>query len=216
MRDFQSSLDMCGIKDLSYTGETFTWVNKQGVGDFIHERLDRFVGSYDWRALFSNSQVSNLSFYHSDHQAIKLSLGSSWVWVKRSASAKKKRRFHFKEIWASGVECREVVALVWATRQTHARTLDVVERLHDCAVETDEWGFKKYGQTKKRISELQRTIECWKSDNSFRQNLDMIRDMEKKLEALYTQDEIYWKQRSRMEWLAHGDRNSKVFHHKAT
>ena len=92
-------------------------------------------------------------------------------------------------------------------RSKHVGTLDVVDRLHDCAVEIDDWGFKKYGRTKKNIRELQRTIECWKSDNSFRQNLNLIRDMEKKLEALYTEDEILWKQHSKMEWLPHGDRN---------
>ncbi|KAL5576703.1 hypothetical protein UlMin_018402 [Ulmus minor] len=40
--------------------------------------------------------------------------------------------------------------------------------------------------------------------------------MEKELDTLQTHNEVYWKQRSRMNWLAYGDRNSKVFHMKAS
>ncbi|KAL5542187.1 hypothetical protein UlMin_009897 [Ulmus minor] len=216
MRDFQYSLDICGVKDLSFTGEQYNWVNKHGDGDFIQEMLDIFVGSYDWRRLFSNSLVSNLSFYHSDHRAIQISLGSSWVWVRRTPSKKKKRRFHFKEIWVLDVECKEVVTSTWALKQVQVGAVDVVDCLRSYVVETDDWGFKNFGRIKKEINdELQVQIEKMKADNSYRQCISVIKDMERRLEALYNQDEIYWKQRSRMEWLTHGDWNSKVFHRKA-
>ena len=35
------------------------------------------------------------------------------------------------------------------------------------------------------------------------------------MENLIDRDEVYWKQRSRMERLAHGDCNSSYFHNKA-
>ncbi|KAH7573217.1 hypothetical protein JRO89_XS03G0092700 [Xanthoceras sorbifolium] len=41
---------------------------------------------------------------------------------------------------------------------------------------------------------------------------DIIRSLERDLESLWANDELYWKQMSTMEWLAAGDRNLRFFH----
>ena len=43
MRDFQSTLDLCGAKYLSFSREQFTWANKQEDGDFVQAKLHRFA-----------------------------------------------------------------------------------------------------------------------------------------------------------------------------
>lgn len=40
--------------------------------------------------------------------------------------------------------------------------------------------------------------------------------MTKKIEKLSEQEEIHWNQRSRVNWLQYGDRNTKFFHASAT
>ncbi|KAL5571056.1 hypothetical protein UlMin_020653 [Ulmus minor] len=171
MRSFQSCLDLCGLKDLSFSGEQYTWVKRQGYGDCIQERLDRFVGTFDWGTLFPNAKVTNLSFFHSDHRAVKISLGSSCVWVRKQAGNKWQRRFHFEEIWASDLECRELIASDWAMDKAKAGVEDVSVRLQNYAVETDRWGFKKFGNLRKSILETQTALEEKKADNSFRDHI---------------------------------------------
>ncbi|KAL5537575.1 hypothetical protein UlMin_045802 [Ulmus minor] len=216
MGDFQSTLNSCGLKDFSCNGEQLTWSNKQGEEDFMQCRLDRFVGSLDWYRLFPEAQVTNLSFYHSDHKAIKMVLGQSWVWVKKAAGRGRKRRFHFEEIWTTDEACRDVVSSAWNEGKIYHGPLGIPNRLKFCATKTDEWGFAKFGNLKKNINKLQKDIELKKTDSSYGSNVAVIQDMEASLESLLNQDEIYWKQRSRMEWLAHGDWNSKVFHLKGS
>ncbi|KAL5858174.1 hypothetical protein ACOSQ3_005632 [Xanthoceras sorbifolium] len=48
------------------------------------------------------------------------------------------------------------------------------------------------------------------------QVLNAIRSMERELESLLSKEELYWKQRSRVDWLLAGDKNSKFFHRRAT
>lgn len=47
------------------------------------------------------------------------------------------------------------------------------------------------------------------------QNLQLEYTLILELDSLLAKEEIYWKQRSRTNWLKHGDRNIKVFHGKA-
>lgn len=47
-------------------------------------------------------------------------------------------------------------------------------------------------------------------------DFNLIHGIELELDRLLEEDEIYWKQRSRENWLKHGDKNSKWFHKKAS
>ncbi|TXG57560.1 hypothetical protein EZV62_015389 [Acer yangbiense] len=74
--------------------------------------------------------------------------------------------------------------------------------------------------------------EAWLEKGSFRSSKDLrikldwcasrlsgwsrTRVLEREVEELLEYDEIYWKQRSRAEWLGAGDHNSKFFHMKAS
>ncbi|KAL5576765.1 hypothetical protein UlMin_018464 [Ulmus minor] len=182
MRDFHDLLIFCGLKDLSFSGEKYTWINKQDESIFIQARLDKYVGDMAWRTLFPRSSISNLSFYHSDHRAIKVTLGGSSVWVRKSASRGNSRCFHFEEIWAMDEECRELVETVWKSSEARMGVGSTMDRLQDCAKSTNEWGYKKYGSIRREISELQKKIEGRKTDSSYASSLEEILEMEKQLE----------------------------------
>ncbi|KAL5566621.1 hypothetical protein UlMin_029785 [Ulmus minor] len=216
MKNFQEALDQCCLRNLPSIEEFFTWDNKQLGSDFLQERLDCYVSTLAWGQRFPNSQFQNLKFYSSDHRAIKIILGPSHVWVRKESNGSRKGRFHFEELWTTDEECRLVVSSAWGKEGTSDKMVAVVNGLQRCAKETDVWGFQKYGRVKKQIADLRHNIEAKKTDKDHGPSMIEISDMENNLECLLDKEEIYWKQRSRTDWLTHGDRNSKVFHHKAS
>lgn len=43
-------------------------------------------------------------------------------------------------------------------------------------------------------------------------NFTRITTLEHDIEKMVVQNELHWKQRARLNWLAHGDGNTKIFH----
>lgn len=162
MQHFQEALDQCCLKNLPSMREYFTWVNKQLGLDFIQERLDRFASTIEWGNLFPNSQCQNLQFYNSNHRAIKIISGSSYVWVRKEPKRSQRGRFHFKELWATDEDCWKIVSTAWG-EAGYSNTMEgVVNGLQRCAKETDTLGFQKYGRVKQQIAYLRQNIEAKK------------------------------------------------------
>ena len=103
----------------------------------------------------------------------------------------------------------------WGGIGTSDKLEGVVNGLQRCAKETNAWGFQKYGRVKKQIADLRHNIKAKKTDKVYGPSMIEISDMEKNLECLQDKEEIYSKQRSCIDWLTHGDRNSKKFQHKS-
>ena len=65
MQVFNVTLSDCGLDDLGYTGDKFSWRRGQ-----IRERLDRATGNLQWANLSPGFSVSNEEFDKSHHKPI--------------------------------------------------------------------------------------------------------------------------------------------------
>lgn len=96
MENFRMTLLDCGLRDLGFTGDKFTWRNKNHDADhYIKERLDRAVGSREWCARFPAYKVINGDPRHSDHRPVTILIEGS-LKVPRSVNGKNAFRFEAK------------------------------------------------------------------------------------------------------------------------
>ena len=104
MLEFRSTLLHCGLVDLGFRGNVFTW-NNNHLGDaYVQECLDRACSTPEWRELFPQAKVIHIQFTYSNHNLILVHMSKSIQTYR-----KKKLPRRFEEKWAYHPNCEEVV-----------------------------------------------------------------------------------------------------------
>ena len=100
MEDFWSALLHCGLIDLSFSGNIFTWRNSRPRSAFIQERLDRACATTGRRDIFPHAKVHHLQVAYSNHDPILITTQADGL-----ADRRKKKPKRFEEKWASHLAC---------------------------------------------------------------------------------------------------------------
>lgn len=72
------------------------------------------------------------------------------------------------------------------------------------------------GSLARRIKKTQASIDRFKEDIDGPHQISSIFYLEHQLEKLLLKEEVYWRQRSRNNWLGAGDKNTSFFHKSAS
>ena len=107
MEGFRESLSKCGLFDLGFVGQRFTWCNERFGEQRTLLRLDRMVANSSWSELYPEARVYHRSMSSSDHCLLYLSLKN--ILPKKPV----KKRFQFEAMWAREEGCKEVVEGAW-------------------------------------------------------------------------------------------------------
>ena len=108
MMEFRSILLHCGLVDMGFQGNIFTWNNGRPREEFVQERLDRACATLEWRTMFPHTKVTHLQSTYSDHIPILINLSRLNQQCK-----KKKIPRRFEEKWVCQPGCEEVIHASW-------------------------------------------------------------------------------------------------------
>jgi hypothetical protein len=113
--------------------------------------------------------------------------------------------------WLKEEKFREEVVRAW--EQAGAVAGDsVLARLGRMHSSLHAWDKRILKKPKRRLCKAQRELQKALDGPTSDENEEIAKEKANLIELLLEQDEIYWAQRSRANWLQFGDRNSSFFH----
>jgi hypothetical protein len=211
MAMFRDCLDECGLMDLGYSGLKFTWNNRQEGDDLVRVRLDRAVANGAFTDRFSGYQVENVITTSSDQLAVSINLTG----IEDSPRAVPvKQQFRFEAAWLRAPDYRDVMERAWEEGRDGTCSLQsTFENLQRLSGSLKKWSATTFGAVRKKILKLERRLKGMRCSGA---ESHEIRKVESELCELFEREEVMARQRSRVDWLREGDRNTAFFHARAT
>jgi hypothetical protein len=198
---------MCNLEDMGYIGDIFTW--RRGR---MRERLDRAVCDPRWSAMFPLVGVVNEDFGKSDHRPILINT----EYNAGMHAIPQRGPLRFEARWLCEESVENIIQTSWErAKQLHAgsalsdHTEDVHKALH-------RWDKEVLKGPRRRLRELQKELNIVMSGELSDEAVAKQKEIQMSIENLLEQEELYWVQRGRVNWLKHGDQNTAFFHRSAT
>ncbi|XP_026452273.1 uncharacterized protein LOC113352696 [Papaver somniferum] len=208
LKEFHKVMNDCNLLGKIPSGPRFTWTNKQINGKNIQERLDRLLLNESWQLMFPNAQVSHLHFYNSDHRVLLVDTNPKFKF--------RPRPFRIESMWLQDLRFKQLVNTIWAQRDPHSDThLSLAQKFKVLATEAKLWNRNVFGNIHKNVStarsNLCRAQDTFASSPTLVNKANEARCLHTYLEMLRLK-ELFWAQKSGVEWLKCGNQNTRFFH----
>lgn len=201
--DFSNWVHNNALIDIGCSGSEHTWFRGNSSDAFKSARLDRGLANEEWRLRFSEGAVRNLPKAASDHFPIIISTNGF------APIPMVMKPFRFQAAWMNHVNFHEFVYARWK------KSAPIVPFLREFASQLQQWNkeefyniFRKKSELWARLEGILRILASGRQSHLIKLEAKLRREMDNVL----NDEEMLWFQKSRMEAICDGDRNTRYFH----
>ena len=115
-------------------------------------------------------------------------------------------------MWETHDSWKETMQHCWGGVAPALRLVDLHDKLKKVASNLGKWNRDTFGSVRKEIKKLTAELERLRSEPGRTGPSHLEIKLNDKLVELYHREELMWRQRSRIEWLASGEKNTRFFH----
>ncbi|KAL0848127.1 hypothetical protein Bca101_021374 [Brassica carinata] len=197
--EFRQMIKNCGLWEIQHKGFKLSWHGIRN-NELVQCRLDRSIANQAWLNLFPQASARYLSKGCSDHSPV-MSFLDGVEWRRRAT-------FRYDQRWIKREGFTDTVKYSWSGGANGQ--FGLMQKISNCRQAISIWKKSAKPNSAIRIQELHHRI-----DIATHQTLYVpgeISLLRKELSEEYYNEEIFWKQKSRLDWLKAGDMNTKFFH----
>ncbi|XP_021766581.1 uncharacterized protein LOC110731038 [Chenopodium quinoa] len=192
-----------GLLEIEFSGPAHTWSRGKNIHTYTSARLDRAFCNGDWSLQFANAASKNLLAIGSDHCPVLIAPNGF------APISNVNKPFKFQAAWLTHENFRSFIEEKWD------KNAPLIPHLEKIANDLQDWNkkifhniFRKKRILLARIGGVQKCLAQQKS----RDIIKLEAKLRKELDEVLEQEELLWYQKSRVEWIQDGDRNTTFFH----
>jgi len=211
---FQEVVQDCRFVDLGFSGLPFTWDNWQEGNRNVKVRLDRALGDHNFLDLLADSSVKHVPLAESNHCALVIHIQKR----EQTTSPRRRRRgrcFRYENMWQRHEDHVDFVQQTWDPGRGVPDLKDIATSLAKMQSSLSAWDKEVFGSVKRKIASLKQELEAERTNTLYRGPTAHEKELMNQLSESLAREEIMERQRSRVEWLREGDRNTGYFQAKA-
>jgi hypothetical protein len=206
LQAFHDALSDCELVDMGYIGDLFTWHWGK-----IWERLDRAVANNLWSDLYPHATLINSEMTRSDHRPIVMGL----TYLADHHEGERGRKKRFEARWLQEDTVEEMIKATWARASARGEGPSFLDKVREVHEDLHKWDKDVLKNPVKRMADLKRDLERLRRGPMTDANMASQKEIMVRLELMLEQEEIFWNQRARANWLKSGDHNTSFFHNYA-
>ena len=200
---FSNMIENNELIDLGFSGPRYTWARGRTVQTRKSARLDRALCNSMWRTHFQEAAVRHLPHSYSDHCPLLIN-PMGFADIRHNP-----KPFRFQVAWMEHRQFDEFIHTQWRS------TLPLGTALSKLSAALCDWNkevfgnlFRRKRQAWARLKGVQQRLAAGGSIHL----LKLENKLRKELNVILKEIELLWFQKSRVDAIRDGDRNTKYFH----